>query len=120
MKTGTWIIVIIGAFIVVAAFSTAGKKPAKDTSSKFDAWIMAQTFVEQRLTSPSTASYGSIGEQSSTQNVRDLGNSRYQVHGFVDAENGFGGTVRMYFKVILKYVGKNKWKIEGELDLREN
>lgn len=54
--------------------------------------------VEFRLKSPSTADFGS-------SSVSELGStgSRWEVAGIVDAENSFGGTVRLTYKCDMSY-----------------
>ena len=62
-----------------------------------DAWVCAQNVVESRLKSPSTADFCSYPEAT----VTDLGNNRYRITGYVDAQNSFGVVVRSYFTVTL-------------------
>ena len=33
--------------------------------------------------------------------ITDLGNDRYRIKGYVDAQNAFGGVIRTYFTVTL-------------------
>ncbi len=68
-----------------------------DGGDKIDAWVCAQDVVENKLKSPSTAKFCSYN----SDNVKDLGNGKYEVVGYVDAQNGFGATVRKYFIVTL-------------------
>lgn len=82
-------------------------------SDRITAWVMAKIFLEKELVSPSTADYGGIwGGQGYPNNVVDLGKGRYRVHGWVDSENRFGGTLRTNFACFLFYVGNNKWECE--------
>ena len=64
---------------------------------KRDAWVCAIDVVENRLKSPSTADFCSYPEAT----ITDLGNNRYRIKGYVDAQNSFGATVRSQFTVTL-------------------
>jgi len=66
---------------------------ARHTDS--EAWSCAKAIVEDNLKSPSTAKFCSFTEAS----VRHIGNGEYMVVGWVDAQNGFGATVREDFVV---------------------
>lgn len=64
---------------------------------KRDAWVCAIDVVENRLKSPSSADFCSYPEAT----ITDLGNNRYKIQGYVDAQNSFGATVRSKFTVTL-------------------
>ena len=64
---------------------------------KRDAWVCAIDVVENRLKSPSTADFCSYPEAT----ITDLGNNRYRIKGYVDAQNSFGATIRSNFTVTL-------------------
>lgn len=83
--------------------------------SKLTAWAMAQSFVEDRLVSPSSADFG---WQSYDECVTDLGEGLYVAEGWVDSENRFGAKIRGHFMCRLKYVGNENWRCES-LDIRE-
>lgn len=74
---------------------------------------MAQQFVNDRLKSPSTASYGGIfsGDyQDADSVVTNLGGGKYRVVAWVDSQNAFGATIRTHFVCELEYVGSDKWR----------
>ena len=58
------------------------------------AWVYAKDHVKNPLKSPSSANFG---WQSASDTVEILGNNRYRVTGYVDAENAFGGNIRSTF-----------------------
>lgn len=60
-----------------------------------EAWVCAKAIVQDNLKSPSTAKFCSFTEAS----IRHIGNGEYIVAGWVDAQNGFGATVREDFVV---------------------
>jgi hypothetical protein len=82
------------------------------SSGKSDAWVIAKEFVKRNLKSPSTASFGGLGEQNFLTNITIEG-STYKVKGWVDSQNGFGAIVRSNFTVSIQRIG-DKWKaVEG-------
>lgn len=69
------------------------------------AYVMSQNFVRQHLIAPSTASFPSSGS------VRDMGNCRYVVSGYVDAQNGFGAIIRTNFFIDMSYdINSRNWR----------
>lgn len=72
------------------------------------AWAYMQLFVEKRLKSPSTADFPHGG----SRDVEPLGNGRYRIVSYVDAQNAFGGTVRTNFRGIIKRVDGG-WELEN-------
>jgi len=79
--------------IIVSLFATGG---GSDSDNR-DVWVCAQNVVEEHLKSPSTADFCSYTEAT----ITPLGNNRYEIKGYVDAQNGFGAMVRSYFTVEL-------------------
>lgn len=91
------------------------KKP-KPEHSKIEAWVIAQQFVKQQLKSPGTASFGSLmgDTQSYDKQCDDLGQKTYSCHGWVDAQNSFGATIRNNWTITVTYVGDGNWRaVEG-------
>jgi hypothetical protein len=80
---------------------------------KVEAWTFTQILVEQRLKSPSTASFGSLlGEdQSPLECVLIQGDDEYLATGWVDSQNAFGATIRSRFKCLLRHnaTGDSEW-----------
>lgn len=101
---GCLIVFIIIAFSFV--FAPHDKIADKANDDKIMAWVMAQSFVEDRLKSPSTAKF----PQHSDETVVPLGNGQFLVSGYVDAQNSFGATVRSDFTCTLQQNGEN-WKL---------
>ena len=66
---------------------------------KIDAWVCAQDVVKGKLKSPSTAKFCSY----SPDRVADLGNNKYKITGYVDAQNSFGAMIRKNFTVTLTF-----------------
>lgn len=56
-------------------------------------WVATQEYVEGQLLSPSSAKFRFGG----FRDVVNLGNDRYRVDSYVDAQNGFGAEIRRKF-----------------------
>ena len=101
--------------VIVAAYCTFGgggdsvRETARSCSpGDIMASIMAANFVKRdHLRSPSTAKFG----PHRTARILDLGECRYMVRHYVDAQNAFGATVRQYYSVeIEKDLTTNNWR----------
>lgn len=108
------LVALIG--LAAASFFTSkdgepiGSHQKYDTSvyhelSNIDAWVMATTFVKRQLKAPSSADFGSpFGEyQNPEKCVEYLGNGRYRIAGWVDAQNAFGAKLRNRFVCELEF-----------------
>ena len=74
-----------------------------------EAFVMSQRFVKRQLRSPATAKFPSILEA----DVRDLGDGRFLVSAYVDAENAFGALIRTHYKATLRRIGEERWQAES-------
>lgn len=83
--------------------------PKPDVGSDWDAYFVAQSFVEKRLVSPSTAKFPTISQIS----VRNDDWNRWIVTGYVDSQNGFGAMIRTKYQAVLRYVGDEKYRLEN-------
>jgi hypothetical protein len=119
---GIGCLVVVVIIILIAVFSgqdTSHHAPSGGTRSspsdkKIEAWVMAQQFVKKQLRAPATASFGSVfGDyQDPDEHVTLLADGRYQVSGWVDAENAFGAKIRNDFFCVLRDVGDGSWRCE--------
>jgi len=85
----------IGMFERLAKKSISGSNKSDD--SETDAKICAKKAVEDRLKAPSTADFCSYTEMDATY----LGDDRWKITGYVNAENSFGAMVRQNWTVTL-------------------
>lgn len=76
------------AFILLSC----NNEPHNETSAK----VEAQFYVESLLRSPSTADFGG-------ETATKTGKNTYHVEGYVDAQNGFGATVRNYYECDVEF-----------------
>jgi len=68
-----------------------------------DAWVFCQYAVKSRLKAPSTAKFKFGGAGS---DVAALGNGRFRVKSWVDAQNSFGAMMRSQFDCVVKFPEK--------------
>lgn len=81
---------------------------------ELSACYMAQSFVEDRLISPSTAEYENCYDASITY----LGNRTYEVLSYVDSQNGFGAMIRSDYYALLRDTGEdNYWVLVEEITI---
>ncbi len=80
-------------------------KPEHD---KLGAFTIAQDFIESNLKCPRTAKWPWIDYTSVTV---PLGNGRYQVSSYLDAQNGFGAMVRIHFVCTVEHISGDRWRL---------
>jgi hypothetical protein len=77
--------------------------------TKIEAFVMSQSFVEKMLKAPSTADFCSYSDAT----VTDLGDGRFRVSAYVDAQNSFGAKIRTNYTSVLKTTDGNRWMLES-------
>lgn len=74
-----------------------------------NALLVAQKHVKKQLKSPSTAAFPGIFDD--RPEVRSLGSNKYRIRSWVDAQNGFGATIRSNFECVVETDGKGGWRV---------
>ena len=104
---------VVGALVVL---SGCGKsEPNKPDEA--GAYFKCKDSVNLRLKSPSTAEFSSIND--STITIIKVGRSgdkdeiQFKVVGYVDAQNGFGGTVRNKFACNISGKTGDLWRTDS-------
>lgn len=93
-------------------------KPEKDTVSTpngLSAFYQSHYYVKQRIKSPSTAKFPNPLNNREMIGV-DLGEGRFMVSAYVDAQNSFGVVIRNRYTCILKgieTVDGDRWILES-------
>jgi len=80
-------------FIALLAFATRGigsSSSRAEPHSSDAAWSICKQFVTDRLRAPKTAEFASMSDS----RVLGGGGGEYEVHSYVDAQNGFGALIR--------------------------
>lgn len=88
------IMLLYGIGITASLLTGCGNSEKEKT---IDAWVCAQNVVEEELKSPSTAKFCSYPDA----DITNMGDNRYKIEGYVDAENSFGAEIRTDFTVTL-------------------
>lgn len=86
-----------------------------------EAWSAAEIIITQQLKSPGTAEWGGVfaGDwQDPREAVTKLEENLYEVTGWVDSQNSFGGVVRMDFSLRLEKVDDG-WRLVGPLSMSQ-
>lgn len=81
---------------------------SKNKPNDIDAFVMSQSFVEQRLIAPATAKFPYIGD---AYEVTKLDSVTWLVDSYVDSQNGFGAFIRTRYLAKLMYRGNDRWKL---------
>jgi hypothetical protein len=119
------VIVCAGVFTGGGGASSTGsgtsastpRKTWKDRDNSTMAYIMMEDFVKRRLRSPSTADFpGFFGGRG--DHVQYLGEQKYRIVSWVDAQNAFGATIRNNFVGEIQQVSEEQWQLIS-LDLFE-
>lgn len=82
------------------------KDEQSSTTSKMNAYSMAQQFVSDSLKSPGSAKYPGYDEQY----VQLTGDNTYSVSAYVDSQNSFGALLRGYWTTTVTNEGNGHWK----------
>jgi len=110
LRAGPAPYLMLGAVIVVGvagyAFFGRDKGPAK-CGDEVMAYVMSQKPVESRLRSPSSAKFPTIPEAKSVR----TGECTFRIVSYVDAQNGFGATIRSFYTAEMEYLPiEQKWR----------
>jgi hypothetical protein len=96
----------IGIVILAAGISLFTDSKNSKTYSipdKYDAYIMMEKFVKEKLKSPKTAEFEPI----STITFKNEGNV-WAFVGYVDSQNSFGALIRTNFSIGMRYYTDNE------------
>lgn len=98
------VLIILG--ILAVGSSDDGEKKGPD---EIGAFVMSQEFVKGQLKAPSTAEFPWYEESF----VEDLGEGRFRVTAYVDAQNTFGAMIRSQYTCVLTSADGEKWILES-------
>lgn len=69
---------------------------------------MTQLLVEKELKAPTTAKHPDL----ENYKIKSLGENRFEVSSYVDAQNSFGAMIRTYYYAVVRNMEKDKWRLE--------
>jgi len=93
------IMLAVIAAIVFTVWALANSEESVERTTRFSARSHAQTFVKRHLKAPATAEFPWSPDEYS---IVSLGDGRWKVSSYVDAQNGFGAMVRSRWDVTLR------------------
>lgn len=95
------------AVFAVIIISGCDSRPWHERDNSVAAYVTMTEYVKRRLRSPSTADFPLINKV----RVKRLADHKYEVFGYVDAQNGFGATVRTRYFGVLQQGGRHEWRL---------
>ena len=105
------ILAFVGILIFVLLAVGCDPNAWKTEDNRIMAYIMMRDYVKKRLKSPSTAEFPSPNEGGLDHHVTALGNQTYIINSYVDAQNGFGATIRTEFIGKIKQISDTRWQL---------
>jgi len=108
---GVCLVVFLVIVMIIGQYAESPDSGSGDAvkNREFDAHVTAMGFVKRHLKAPSTADFG---YQTESECVTSLGDGRYRVSGWVDAENSFGAKIRNNYSCTIRDLGGGKWALE--------
>ena len=91
--------IAIVVMVVVVVWAGANSEEYAEDTARTSARSHAQTFVKRHLKAPATAEFPWGMDEYS---IVSLGDGRWKVSSYVDAQNGFGAMVRSQWDVTLR------------------
>ncbi|WP_163265590.1 hypothetical protein [Chelativorans alearense] len=101
------IAIMVVAGLGAVAFFTTGQEPAEtaapivDDCDRIRAFVASQTFVKREMKVPATAEFPYISSEGVS--VTELGDCRFTVKAYVDAENSFGAKLRTPYSMDIRF-----------------
>ncbi len=90
--------------------SNVQKKSWREQDNSTMAYIMMEDFVKQRLKSPKSADFPGVFDGRG-DHVKYLGNHKYRIISYVDAQNSFGATMRNNFIGEIEQNSEDRWRL---------
>ena len=111
--TKATIMIIVGVIVVVSGAILVGVNANQSSSNGSEenettACVMAQSFVEEVLKSPSSADFQWCTD-AQKQKVKE---NVYRIRSHVDSQNSFGAQIRSEYVAQVKYVGDDNWRLQ--------
>ena len=75
------------------------------------AYVMMKDYVRSSLKSPSSGKFPSMWKHSYKEFTTYIGGYKYRITSWVDAQNGFGAMIRIYYTGEIKQVSQNRWRL---------
>lgn len=108
-------VIVIGSFILFGAWCATSVSDGGDSSRQqashdaTSAFTMCKQFAGDRLRAPSTADWPCCSDDFTTH----LGDGRYRVQTYVDAQNAFGAQIRTDVMCEVRWVSGDRWRLDN-------
>ena len=111
-RTGclTFIIALFFIGFFVSLFEQEDKKSWLGQDNATMAYLMMEDFVKQRLKSPKSADFPGFFD-GRYNHVKYLGNQKYLIDSYVDAQNSFGAIIRNNFIGKIEQTSRDSWSL---------
>lgn len=100
----------LGLFVILLIVGTlCPSSHSGSSTSDHDgtmAEVMCEKFMKNQLRAPATADFSS-----SSESATPMGNDKFVVRGYVDAQNGFGANIRTNYVCTVQYTGGANWRL---------
>lgn len=106
-----WIVVFFMGVSWISSWEAPESQPWDQTDNWSMAYIQMESFVEDRLVSPSTAEFPGVFDGKKDHVTKN--GTTYTIRSYVDAQNRMGGTVRMYFEGVIEQVDESTWRLKS-------
>jgi GYF domain 2 len=100
------LVAIAVALIIILALSDSDENVTETGHREGVIYKTTTRIIAQNLRSPSTAKFPSFYEKGAVA-FRSLGENRYRISSYVDAQNAFGATIRNYWLATVIVTGDN-------------
>jgi len=107
------ILILIGSLVLILIIvkQFQSNSVSNNSPDEYSIIATAEEFIKQKLKSPSTAEFSSLGESK----VNQFENGECWVSGYVDAQNSFGAMIRNNYVVKMRYNNNGTFSL---IDLR--
>ena len=94
---------------VASSTSSQIQSDWRSEDNSIAAEVMVEDFVKARLKAPGTAKFPGFWD--GRRYVTNLGEQKYRIVSYVDAENAFGALIRNRFTGEIEQVEKDRWRL---------
>lgn len=98
------LLLALSIILAIILFYVVRNVDMENSEEKIITWSCAQKAMEDNLKTPSTAKFPHYSEDF----IEPLGNNKFRVNAYVNAENSFGTKIRTNFTVIIEIINNGK------------
>lgn len=104
--------IILGIVLIGCGSDEPPKSPDawKQENNWSMAYIMMEEYVKQRLKAPSGAEFPGVFD-GMQDHITSLGDQKYRIVSYVDAQNSFGAKIRVGFVGEIQQTSEEQWQL---------